>query len=139
MSSTYFIRLPPWVAFVSEPLSVSRMRLAQIDTLPKIFYDRPDLELPPVFPLLVSRMALAQIDTSAEILRNFSSFTMVSNTNSDVGQAIASVYRSEWGQIVAILIRLVGDFNIAEEAAQEAFTAAVSQWQDTGIPALPRA
>lgn len=63
---------------------------------------------------------------------------MVSNTNSDVGQAIASVYRSEWGRIVAILIRLVG-FDIAEEAAQEAFTAAVSQWQATGIPVLPRA
>jgi RNA polymerase sigma-70 factor (ECF subfamily) len=54
---------------------------------------------------------------------------MVSNAKTDVDRAIASVYRAEWGQIVAILIRLVGDFNIAEEAAQEAFAAAVNQWQ----------
>lgn len=64
---------------------------------------------------------------------------MVSNAKSDVAEAIASVYRAEWGRIVAILIRLVGDFNIAEEAAQEAFAAAVNQWQTSGIPDLPRA
>ena len=46
---------------------------------------------------------------------------------------------AEWGQIVAILIRLVGDFDVAEEAAQEAFTSAVNQWQSTGIPDLLRA
>lgn len=56
----------------------------------------------------------------------------------EVSQAIDSVYRSEWGRIIAILIRLVGDFDIAEEAAQEAFAAAVNQWQ-SGIPNLPRA
>nr|WP_199317035.1 RNA polymerase sigma factor [Chroococcidiopsis sp. [FACHB-1243]] len=59
--------------------------------------------------------------------------------SADVTQAIASVYRAEWGRIVATLIRLVGDFDIAEEAAQEAFTAAVNQWHSSGIPALPRA
>jgi RNA polymerase sigma-70 factor, ECF subfamily len=64
---------------------------------------------------------------------------MVANTNSEVRQAIASVYRTEWGRIIAILIRLVGDFDVAEEAAQEAFAVAVNQWQATGIPALPRA
>lgn len=64
---------------------------------------------------------------------------MVTNTKADVDQAIATVYRSEWGRIIAILIRLIGDFDIAEEAAQEAFTAAVNQWQATGIPDLPRA
>jgi len=64
---------------------------------------------------------------------------MVSTTQSDVTQAIAAVYRAEWGRIVAILIRLVGDFDLAEEAAQEAFAAAVNQWQTSGIPDLPRA
>lgn len=63
---------------------------------------------------------------------------MVLNTKSDVDRAIAAVYRSEWGRIIAILIRLVGDFDVAEESAQEAFTAAVNQWQ-SGIPDLPRA
>jgi RNA polymerase sigma-70 factor (ECF subfamily) len=64
---------------------------------------------------------------------------MSSNTKLDVAQEISSVYRTEWGRIIAILIRLVGDFDIAEEAAQEAFAAAVHQWQADGIPALPRA
>lgn len=64
---------------------------------------------------------------------------MVPNAKTDVTQAISSVYRAEWGRIVATLIRLVGDFDIAEEAAQEAFTAAVNQWQSSGVPNLPRA
>lgn len=64
---------------------------------------------------------------------------MVSNANPDVTQAIAAVYRADWGRIVATLIRLVGDFDVAEEAAQEAFTAAMKQWQSSGIPVLPRA
>ncbi len=64
---------------------------------------------------------------------------MVSNAKSEVIQTIASVYRAEWGRIVAILIRLMGDFDLAEEAAQEAFAAAVKQWQASGIPDLPRA
>lgn len=64
---------------------------------------------------------------------------MASTQKSDVAQAIASVYRAEWGRIVAILIRLMGDFDLAEEAAQEAFAAAVKQWQTSGIPDLPGA
>ncbi len=54
-------------------------------------------------------------------------------------EAVESVYREEWGRIVATLIRLVGDFEVAEEAAQEAFTAAVDQWRVTGVPEFPRA
>ena len=53
--------------------------------------------------------------------------------------AIDATYRSDWGRIVATLIRLVGDFEIAEEAAQEAFTAAVHEWPTTGVPRVPRA
>jgi RNA polymerase sigma-70 factor, ECF subfamily len=52
---------------------------------------------------------------------------------------IEAVYRADWGRIVATLIRLVGDFDIAEDAAQEAFTAAVDQWRTAGVPELPRA
>src|SRR5258707_6315403 len=54
-------------------------------------------------------------------------------------KAVENVYRSEWGRIVATLIRLIGDFDLAEECAQEAFAAAVEQWRATGVPALPRA
>ena len=53
--------------------------------------------------------------------------------------AVDAVYRADWGRIVATLIRLVGDFDVAEEAAQEAFTSAVDQWPRAGIPDVPRA
>src|ERR1700690_1540973 len=52
--------------------------------------------------------------------------------------AVEDVYRSDWGRIVATLIGLIGDFDLAEEAAQEAFTAAVDQWRVSGIPEFPR-
>ena len=57
----------------------------------------------------------------------------------DVDEAVEALYRSDWGRIVAALIRLVGDFEIAEEAAQEAFTASVNQWRISGVPEFPRA
>src|SRR4030095_5786297 len=57
----------------------------------------------------------------------------------DANVAIEEVYRSDWGRIVATLIRLFGDFELAEEVAQEAFTAAVDQWRDSGIHDSPRA
>jgi RNA polymerase sigma-70 factor (ECF subfamily) len=52
---------------------------------------------------------------------------------------IESIYREESGRILATLIRLLGDFDTAEEAMQDAFAAAVEQWHATGIPANPRA
>jgi len=57
----------------------------------------------------------------------------------DAAATVEAVYRAEWGRIVATLIRLVGDFDLAEESAQEAFTAAVDQWRQSGIPEYPRA
>lgn len=57
----------------------------------------------------------------------------------DADQAVEELYRSDWGRIVAALIRLVGDFEVAEEAAQEAFVAGVNQWRTSGVPELPRA
>src|SRR5215467_8427788 len=57
----------------------------------------------------------------------------------DANVAIEKVYQSDWGRIVATLIRLFGDFDLAEEVAQEAFTAAVDQWRISGIPDNPRA
>jgi len=53
--------------------------------------------------------------------------------------AVEAVYRSDWGRIVATLIGLLGDFDLAEEYAQEAFAAALEQWPASGVPALPRA
>src|SRR5579863_2671994 len=57
----------------------------------------------------------------------------------DAAAAVESLYRSDWGRIVSILIGLVRDFDLAEEAAQEAFTAAVDQWRVSGVPEFPRA
>src|SRR5256885_7467438 len=55
----------------------------------------------------------------------------------DANAAVDAVYRSDWGRIVATLIRLVRDFDVAEEAAQEAFTAAVDQWRGLRAPPGP--
>ncbi len=49
------------------------------------------------------------------------------------------IYREEWGRIVATLIRLIGSFELAEEAAQEAFAVALEQWPGQGVSANPRA
>src|SRR5262249_19203453 len=57
----------------------------------------------------------------------------------DANAAVDAVYRSDWGRIVAALIRLFGDFDLAEEAAQEAFAIAVDQWRTSGVPEFPRA
>src|SRR5258708_40112088 len=56
-----------------------------------------------------------------------------------VASALDAVYRPDWGRIVAALIRLFGAFDGAEEAAQEAFAAAVDQWPASGVPEFPRA
>ena len=57
----------------------------------------------------------------------------------DANAAVDAVYHSDWGRIVATLIRLVGDFDLAEESAQEAFAAAIDQWRASGVPEFPRA
>ena len=57
----------------------------------------------------------------------------------DADAAATAAYRADWGRIVATLIRLVGDFDVAEEAAQENFSAAVAQWRVSGVPPFPRA
>jgi len=53
--------------------------------------------------------------------------------------AVETVYRSDWSRILATLIGLFGDFDLAEESAQEAFAAAVNQWATDGVPESPRA
>jgi len=58
---------------------------------------------------------------------------------SSASATVDAVYRADWGRIVATLIRSFGDFDVAEEAAQEAFAAAVDQWRAKGIPDSPAA
>jgi len=62
-----------------------------------------------------------------------------SGMSADAATAVEALYHSDWGRIVATLIGLVRDFDLAEESAQEAFAAAVDQWRASGIPEFPRA
>ena len=61
------------------------------------------------------------------------------SVSADATAAVETVYRAEWGRILATLIGLFGDFDLAEESAQEAFAAAVNQWATDGVPESPRA
>ncbi len=54
-------------------------------------------------------------------------------------RTVDAVYRSDSRRILATLIRLLGDFDLAEEALHDAFTAAIEQWPRDGVPANPRA
>jgi RNA polymerase sigma-70 factor, ECF subfamily len=57
----------------------------------------------------------------------------------DVDAVVSALYRSDWGRILATVIRLTGDFAAAEEATQEAFEAAIERWRREGTPEFPRA
>jgi len=54
-------------------------------------------------------------------------------------ESLEQIYRDEWGRVVATLIRLLGSFDLAEEAAQEAFAVALELWPRQAVPANPRA
>src|SRR5258706_2294426 len=57
----------------------------------------------------------------------------------DVRELVDAVYRSESRRVFATLIRLLGDFDVAEEALHDAFRAALEQWPRDGVPSNPRA
>jgi RNA polymerase sigma-70 factor (ECF subfamily) len=54
-------------------------------------------------------------------------------------EAVANAFRAEWGHVVAHLIRIAGDWDLAEECAQDAFTRALERWGQDGVPANPGA
>ncbi|HXM20562.1 MAG TPA: RNA polymerase sigma factor [Terriglobales bacterium] len=83
-------------------------------------------------PPSVSRTATGQIDTPMKIY-------LQSGMSLGATEAVETVYRSDWGRVVATLIGLIGDFDLAEECAQEAFATAVDQWRVSGVPEFPRA
>jgi RNA polymerase sigma-70 factor, ECF subfamily len=56
-----------------------------------------------------------------------------------IRQQVDAIYRAESRRIFATLIRLLGDFDLAEDALQDAFRAAMEQWPRDGLPANPRA
>src|SRR5712672_4195207 len=54
-------------------------------------------------------------------------------------QALDRAFREQWGRVLAALIGFLGDFDLAEEAAQEAFAIAAERWPRDGVPANPGA
>jgi len=52
---------------------------------------------------------------------------------------LEQAFREKWGRVLAALIGFLGDFDLAEEAAQEAFAIAVERWPRDGAPANPGA
>ena len=64
---------------------------------------------------------------------------MQDETAAHVRDRVDAIYRSDSRRVLATLIRLLGDFDLAEEALHDAFAAAVEQWAEKGMPANPRA
>jgi RNA polymerase sigma-70 factor (ECF subfamily) len=63
----------------------------------------------------------------------------MSASGQEVRAAVEAAYREEWGQVVATMIRLTGDWGLAEDCAQEAFAAALTAWPHDGVPRRPGA
>ena len=59
--------------------------------------------------------------------------------NREVEQVVSGAFRESWGQIVATLIGMTGDWDLAEECAQDAFVAASEAWPRRGVPDMPGA
>jgi RNA polymerase sigma-70 factor (ECF subfamily) len=57
----------------------------------------------------------------------------------EVEAALADAFHTEWGRVVATLVRLTGDWDLAEECAQDAFATALERWSGDGIPRRPGA
>ncbi|WP_129311259.1 RNA polymerase sigma factor [Streptomyces sp. L2] len=55
----------------------------------------------------------------------------------DPAPGVEAVFRAEYGRAVSVLVRFLGDIDLAEEAVQDAFTTAVRTWPDTGVPPSP--
>ncbi len=73
-------------------------------------------------------------------MRSSHSGSMMSVSNAQsIGQVLDDLYRTESRRLLATLIRLLGDFDLAEDALHDAFRAALEQWARDGVPANLRA
>src|SRR5215472_15375883 len=64
---------------------------------------------------------------------------MTTDAGPEVQAAVSAAFTAEWGRVVATLIAVTGDWDLAEECAQDAFTRALQSWQRDGIPDRPGA
>src|SRR5712675_111669 len=77
----------------------------------------------------------------AKLIRKFGAAKVVvmsARSPEQIRELLDSLYRGDSGRILATLIRLLGDFDLAEEAMHEAFAAALSLWPQSGVPENPR-
>jgi DNA-directed RNA polymerase specialized sigma24 family protein len=65
--------------------------------------------------------------------------TTMQNSPKDIPQLVGDLYRKASRPVFATLIRLLGDFDLAEDAMHDAFKAALEQWAEKGIPSNPQA
>src|SRR5215212_10520115 len=85
-------------------------------------------------PLPSGRSDAPDFDSPPE---NF--FALPSRAMDEIRQQLDAIYHEECGRILATLIRLLGDFDLAEDAMHDAFSAALVAWPREGVPASPRA
>src|SRR5215210_1705680 len=71
--------------------------------------------------------------------RSWSSISRSVTSPDQARTAVDAVYRADSRRVLATLIRLLGDFDVAEEAMHDAFRAALEQWPREGVPSNPRA
>jgi RNA polymerase sigma-70 factor, ECF subfamily len=64
---------------------------------------------------------------------------MTTDADPEVESAVSAAFRAEWGRVVATLIAVTGDWDLAEECAQDAFTRAIQAWERDGVPDRPGA
>src|ERR1700692_4488599 len=88
-----------------------------------------------------SQLGALHRSASAKLIRDswFAKVVVMSERSTEqIRELLDSLYRADSGRILATLIRLLGDFDLAEEAMHEAFAAALSLWRRSGVPDKPR-
>ena len=92
------------------------------------------------FAKLIRGSGFAKVEAMAERVRSERVISQASpkQNSEQIRELLDSLYRVESGRILATLIRLLGDFDVAEEAMHEAFAAALSVWPRSGVPGNPR-
>src|ERR1700692_1983706 len=88
-----------------------------------------------------SQLGALHRSASAKLIRDswFAKVVVMSERSTEqIRELLDSLYRADSGRILATLIRLLGDFDLAEEAMHEAFAAALSLWPRSGVPDKPR-
>src|SRR3954454_21373312 len=80
-----------------------------------------------------------RLQASGGDLRSDRGEAVLGGVTTDVQAAVADAFRQDWGRVVATLIRTTGDWDLAEECAQDAFAVALARWGRDGIPDRPGA